>query len=376
MRKLCLRLHLWLGLLSGIIVFVVCLTGALYAFKDELTAIGKPWLHVTPQASSMLPPSQLLSHAAAHVPQLPASAITYGSSDEAAWIDYGAWTSDTTARVYIDPYTGHVQHAELRHAADFDFFDFLLQGHVRLWLPRAWGSPVVGGGVLIFLVTLITGVVIWYPRQWNRKTLRSRFTLHRPIRWRRLVYDAHSVVGIYVLLPLIIASFTGLIFAFGWFASGVYALASGGEQYVAYVMPQSDTTQVAGAPGQVDRVYRRMVAEEPRAVQVYYALPQSASDVIRVSVVHERGSYYRQDNRFFDAGTARELQGEGAYAGRYTDKTPAQRLMRMSLDLHEGRIIGLPGRILWCLSALVGASLPVTGLILYLRRRRARVKTQ
>ena len=48
-RKACAKLHLWLGLLSGIVVFIVCITGCLYAFKDEITDAMQPWRFVDPQ---------------------------------------------------------------------------------------------------------------------------------------------------------------------------------------------------------------------------------------------------------------------------------------------------------------------------------------
>ena len=50
-RKFCLRLHLWLGLLSGIVVFIVCITGCLYAVKDEFNDATQPWRFVSPEPS-------------------------------------------------------------------------------------------------------------------------------------------------------------------------------------------------------------------------------------------------------------------------------------------------------------------------------------
>ncbi len=368
MRKFFKFLHLWLGLLSGIIVVVVCLTGGLCAFRDELSAIGEPWREVEARQAHFLKPSQLLGAAAKVAGGQQPSAITYGQKTDAIWVDYAGAEGQRTT-VYLDPYTGQVLHLSVTKPGDFKFFDFLMDGHRRLWLPRPWGQQVVGYGVLLFLITLITGLVVWYPRRWTRKAVESHFTLHRPFKARRLVFDLHSVVGFYVLLPLVVASFTGLVFAFGWFSSGVFRLVSGGKPYVAYEMPSTDTTQVAGTPQPLDAVYARLTKEEPHAVQFYYALPQAPADVYRVSIVHEQDSYYKQDNRFFDARTAAELQGNGAYTGKYREKSGAEQLMRMSLDLHEGRVLGLFGRILMMLASLVGASLPITGLLLYLRRR-------
>ena len=50
----------------------------------------------------------------------------------------------------------------------------------------------------------------------------------------------------------------------------------------------------------LDALHARLSSEAPRAVQFYYALPRTGTDVYRASIVHEKGSYYKQDNRFFD----------------------------------------------------------------------------
>lgn len=120
----------------------------------------------------------------------------------------------------------------------------------------------------------------------------------------------------------------------------------------------------------LDALDKQLHWQEPKAVQFYYALPQNDSDVYRVSIVHEPGSYYKQDNRYFDQYTLKELSGSGPWAGKYTVKSAADKMMRMNLDIHEGIIFGLFGKIIMLLACLVGASLPITGLVIYLRRKR------
>ncbi|MCI6619647.1 MAG: PepSY domain-containing protein [Prevotella sp.] len=369
MRRVFKWLHLWVGLVSGIIVVVVCLTGGLYAFKDELTAIGKPWRHVSAETRPALTPSRLLAAADREVKGIKATAITYGLKEEAVKVDYAQWNIGENTAIYLNPYTGSVTGVERQKADDFRFFDFLLKGHLRLWLPNPLGRQVVGYGVLMFLLTLITGLVLWYPKRWTRKSFKSHFTLHRPFKFRRLMFDLHSVVGFYVLLPLIVASFTGLLFALEWFSKSIYKVTSGNRELVEYVMPSTDTTQVKTLPHAIDRLYARLSKEEPQAVQFYYALPQEPSGVYRVSIVHEQGSYFKQDNRFFDQRSLTELQGEGFYTGKYDDKHGIDKWYRMNLDLHEGRVFGWFGRILMCLASIVGASLPITGFILYWKRK-------
>lgn len=104
MRKFFFKLHLWLGLASGIVVFIVCITGCLYVFKDEITAISKPWLKVESQERATLKPTELTSIAAKAVSNSQPSAITYGEKTDAVWVDLNENQSGTFSTVYMNPY--------------------------------------------------------------------------------------------------------------------------------------------------------------------------------------------------------------------------------------------------------------------------------
>ena len=371
-RKACAKLHLCLGLLSGIVVFIVCITGCMYAFKDEITDATQPWRFVAPLEKEFLPPSRLLAIADSVMGGASATAITYGERSDAAWVDYYQPEAGMST-VFINPYSGQVLKSVVNHNGDFDFFRLVLSGHRTLWLPREIGSPIVGYSVLIFLITLITGVILWWPRSWTRKALVQRLTLKRPFTFSRLNFDLHNVAGFYAALVLAVLCFTGLIFSLNWFSRGVYSITSGGEELKPYVLPVSDTLQVVNrVTNPLDRLYTQLRLEEPAAKTFYFALPGQADGVYRVSVVHKRGSYYRTDNLFFDRYTLVSLKGAGPYAGKYTEASPADKFRRMNLEIHDGRIWGLPGKIIMFLASLTGASLPVTGFIIWYRKRRKR----
>lgn len=368
-RKACAKPHLWLGLLSGIVVFIVCITGCMYAFKDEITDATQPWRFVAPLEKEFLPPSRLLAIADSVMGGASATAITYGERSDAAWVDYYQPEAGMST-VFINPYSGQVLKSVVNHNGDFDFFRLVLSGHRTLWLPREIGSPIVGYSVLIFLITLITGVILWWPRSWTRKALVQRLTLKRPFTFSRLNFDLHNVAGFYAALVLAVLCFTGLIFSLNWFSRGVYSITSGGEELKPYVLPVSDTLQVVNrVTNPLDRLYTQLRLEEPAAKTFYFALPGQADGVYRVSVVHKRGSYYRTDNLFFDRYTLVSLKGAGPYAGKYTEASPADKFRRMNLEIHDGRIWGLPGKIIMFLASLTGASLPVTGFIIWYRKR-------
>lgn len=372
-RKVAVKLHLCLGLISGIVVVVVCLTGGLYVFKDEITDLTQSWRFVSPRSTSILLPSQAVRIANTQMESDDKpTALTYGESYDALSIDYFSSDKGMTT-VYLNPYDGEIIKTVTKRKEDFDFFRFVLKGHRSLWLPSAIGKPIVGYSILLFLITLITGIVLWWPSKWSAKTIVRNLKVKWKVGFARLNFDLHKVLGGYAALILIILSFTGLIFGLSWFSESVYFLTSGGQKLQPYTLPKSDTLQaVQHLPQSLDHLYNHLRTEEPKAKTLYFALPAQTDEVIRVSVVHKRGSYYRTDNLFFDQNTLEPLKGAGPYAGKYMEASTADRFRRMNLEIHDGRIGGITGKIIVCLASLIGASLPVTGFIIWYRKKRKR----
>lgn len=368
-RKFYLQLHLWLGLISGIVVFIVCITGCLYAFKDEIKDTTQPWRFVAPESVPMLLPEEILKIANNHTGRTVPTAITYGEAADAVFVDYMDFKT-ASCTVYINPYTGEVIHSIQKEPGESDFFSFVLKGHRTLWIPGKAGKMIVGYSILIFVVTLLTGLVLWYPRKWNKKAALRNFTLKIKAPFARVNYDLHNVLGGYAAIVLIILSLTGLVWSFSWFSKAAYYVTSGGKELKPYVLPKSDTRHIAEGKAGLNVLFGQLKKDSPDATTFYFALPQKKESVIRVSVVHERGSYYKTDNLFFDQYTLAPLQGSGAYAGKYTEASAADKLRRMNLEIHDGRILGIFGKILVFICALIGASLPVTGFIIWFRKKR------
>lgn len=364
-RKTISKLHLWLGLPSGIVVFIVCVTGCLYVFKQEITDITEPWRFTPAQQKTVLLPSELLAISDSCIDEnRQATAITYGESTDAVWVDYYDREKGMST-VFVNQYDGQVNKTVSKSPDQFDFFGFVLKGHRTLWLPGEIGKPIVGYSVLLFTITIITGLFLWWPRKWTRANIRRNFT----IRARRLNFDFHNVLGGYSALLLLVLCLTGLIWSLDWFGNSVYYITSGGKEVKPYVLPKSDTTKVSAEIDVLDKLYLQLREQEPEATTFYFALPQNTDDVIRVSIVHERGSFYKTDNLFFDRYTLEPLQGQGPYAGKYTEVSTADKIRRINLEIHDGRILGVWGKMLAFVVSLIGASLPVTGIIIWWRRK-------
>lgn len=365
LKKAIGKIHLWLGLSSGLVVFIVAITGCIYAFQTEIKDLTYSFLFVTPQETSVIPPSQISEIAHSAYPEGHLHGILYPTAErsvQAIFFSYGEG-NDHYQIAYINPYSGEVLKLNDEYA---DFFRIILDGHFYLWLPPEIGQPVVASFTLIFLVMVISGLFLWWPK---KKNLKKSFTVKWDARWRRKNYDLHQILGFYVMVFALVFALTGLVWGFIWFRDGYYALTSGGKQFVEYYTPASDSTQTyAGEIPVLDQVWLQMKAEYPDAEYIEVHPPEFEHDAIAANANPDASTYWKIDYRYFDQYTMEELP-VGHIWGRAEEASLADNLQRMNYDIHVGAIAGLPGKILaFFLSAII-ASLPVTGFMIWWGRK-------
>lgn len=223
-KKLFKKLHLWLSLPFGLIISIVCFTGAILVFETEITE----WLHpdryfVGEVRAEAIPMDELLNTVSATLPDsVTITGVTVSPDPRRAYLM--KLSKPRRAAIAIDQYTGEVKGKIERPP----FFTFTMRAH--RWLldsmkPKGeffLGRMIVGVSTLLFVVILITGMVIWWPR--NLKYLKEQMKI--PVRrgWSRFWYGLHSAGGMYVLILLLVMALTGLTWSFGWYRTGFYQL--------------------------------------------------------------------------------------------------------------------------------------------------------
>ncbi len=333
------KIHLWLGLSSGLLVFIIAITGCIYAFQEEIQNLTQPYRFVEHQQQPVLRPSELKAIAEKELPGKKIHAVLYAKPGKAAQVIFYNADPEYYYLVYLNPFSGEVLKVKDAQAG---FFPFILDGHFYLWLPPEIGQPIVATATLVFLVMMISGLVLWWPR--NKKATKQRFSIRWNARWRRKNYDLHNVLGFYATWIAIILAVTGLVWGFEWFAQGYYKLA-GGEKSLLYIEPKSDSTLVyqSDVPA-IDRLYAMMRSENPTAEVLEVHIPETASSAIEVSINPDDETYWQADYRYFDQYTLKELSVDHIY-GKSANASVADNLMRMNYDIHTGAVIGLSGKI-------------------------------
>jgi len=370
MKKTIRKIHLWLGFTSGIIVFIIAITGCIYAFQEEIQNSTEQYRFVKNQNTPFLLPSKLESIARKELPNKTLHAIQYKGKEksaEAIFYNYDEKIEQNNYYkiVHINPYTGEVLKINNMYSG---FFRWILDGHFYLWLPHKIGQTIIASATLIFVIMIISGFILWFPK--NKKAAKQRFWFRWKdgIKWKRKNYDLHNITGFYVMSIALIFAVTGLVWGFPWFAYSYYTLI-GGEKSLILENPTSKQISVQKAENPLDKTYLLMVNKYPKAVSIEVHPPESKTSPIAANANLQEGTFWKTDYLYFNQYTLKEQEVNHIY-GKLRNTSNADKLMRMNYDIHTGAIFGLAGKTFAFLISLLIASLPITGFLIWFGRRK------
>jgi uncharacterized iron-regulated membrane protein len=363
-KKIIFQLHKYLGLATGLVVFIVAITGCCWAFRDEIESLNDDYKKVTPQDQSILTPTKAKELAKEIFPNNTVHGTLFKKEDDAIEVIFYDAEPEFYQSVFLNPYSGEVIQVD-NHLSGF--FAFILKGHMRLWLPKTIGEQVVGVSILLFILIIISGFIIWLPKKRKNLKQRLKFDWKKTTRWKRKNFDLHTVIGFYICSLALILAFTGSMMSYNWLKYVVYK-STGGEKVPAFIIPENKSEKIANEDTiPMDFLIVKLLKENPEAESFELHYPKTAEESIYVEVSNSKGLYYDSDYRFFDQNTLEEIETPGIY-GKYENAKVADKIQRMNYDIHIGAIGGIAGKIIAFLVSLLTASLPVTGVLLWYGR--------
>jgi uncharacterized iron-regulated membrane protein len=127
----------------------------------------------------------------------------------------------------------------------------------------------------------------------------------------------------------------------------------------------------------MDLAFKQVMSRHPEAKGFYYSYADTSkpASTIGITVYPTAGKYYNHRSYTFDQHTLQKLEGSKVYEGSFEEASFGPKLRRMNYDIHVGIILGLPGKILAFFGALIGASLPVTGFLVWWGRKKKTKKS-
>jgi uncharacterized iron-regulated membrane protein len=378
-----LQIHSIVGLVVSLIVLVIALTGAIMSFEDEIQgALNAGMSQVERRQTPPLAPDEVIAHLQASHAGSKVAAITL-SSDPSTAVRIRFGRGDDGSRpssVFVDPYDAHV----LGEPRGEDFFATVRRLHRWLLIPgdgNGYGRQITGIVAISLIAMLITGLVLRWPHRATSAKMWLKPNLG--LRGRGLHRSLHSVIGTWVLPIYLVMTLTGLWYAFDWYKAGAVWLLSSPASASKEMQPKaprgakaakadakpdtkSDTTP-ENKPLALDRLWSIFLhIEGDRYKTALLNLPAGAGTVVRVrSWANEDFPEGPHDEFRIDAAS-----GEIKSSEIYADKTIGERMLMRILDIHRGSIFGWPGKLVFMLAALSMPLFAVTGLLLYLSRRK------
>lgn len=368
LKKTIGKIHLWLGLASGMIVFILGITGCIYVFEEELRPLVYEHYHVDEIKKKQLTLSQLLEIAKTKLGK-PISGckiindedrtIAFWSFNELKNDSIWYWNNYERLYIYLDPYTGNIKKIE---DFNFEFFFFVRMLHQTLMLKHTIGDPIVGTATIIFIISLITGLILWWPKNKSAAKQRFWFQWKDSTKWKRKNYDIHNILGYYTMIFTLIIALTGLVWAFEWFDSGVQWALNGGKTVEKKEKTVSDTTQM-NSKYNLDKIYAHNRNIHPDAKSYFVIIPKDSTATLQ--------TFIRFKNRVNDVSIEYDqYTGTKLKTTTFEDKNLGDKFRFINYDLHVGSILGFPGKVLAFFASLVAASLPVTGFMIWWGRNK------
>lgn len=356
LKKWAGKIHLWLGLITGLIVLIVALTGCIYVFHDEIKDAIYDYRFVEEQSTEYLAPSKIKNLVQEKYPGTTDDFVIYSGKNRPVAV-YGLH-EETPYYYYLNPYTG-----EFLYAQDFttDFFEIIKSLHMYLLLPQDIGRQIVGISTIIFILMLITGIILWWPKK--LKNLKKSLKIKWNARWRRLNYDLHNISGFYLHILAIIVAITGLYFSYEWVSDGIYYLGNLGEDVETDHHIENIEKKKPISKDPVDVAFYETMELAPNH-EMYFVWTEGEDHPVVTGAYTESLDYDHQSNYYYHPQTGELLQKQP-----YESKSTGLKLQEMSYGIHTGQYFGMVGKIVAFILSLFVASLPVTGFVIWWGRK-------
>lgn len=374
-RRIWLTIHLWLGLALGAVLSVAGVTGSILVFHHEIDAWLNPALYVVEDRGGLAahrPFPQLLAAARAAMPEDAAlSFIHYPQHDDWSVIFTHARPDlaeggRLVEQTFVDPYDGRVLGSRLkRRSADWlpaTPIGFVFELHYAL-LAGLTGEKILGWISIALLVSMIAGVVLWWP---GKGRWRRALTVKRGAGAARFNIDLHNVNGIYSLPLMAAVLISGVYFVLPQQFMAVGRLFSPGLERRYEIKPPLQPDRPFIAP---DAAMAIMARDFPSGRPAWVYIPTEKRPTYMICQHQaETGSWFvRRRCVVLDGygGGVMHVETPGA-----PDFWPA--FIAWQWPLHSGQAFGEVGRWLVFLVGLACPLIFVTGFLHWRRKREAR----
>lgn len=366
LRKIIFWCHLPVGVIAGVVILIMCVTGVLLSYEKQITswADTRGYRSAPPtQETQHLPVETLLTKARESRGATP-TAVTMKSDPSApAEIAFGRETT-----IFVNPYSGAILGEGSQKTRNF--FRVVTDWH--RWLGakgdnRNVARAITGASNLGFLFLVTSGFYLWWPRNWNLKAVRNVTWFRRGLPAKARDFNWHNTIGFWSAVPLFIVVLSAVVISYTWAGNLVYRIV--GETPPA---PRANQPAPANAANkentpQTDNLNSAWTRAEQQVGDwrsISMQLPTAASAPLTFNI--DRGNGGQPQKRaqlVLDRATNNVVRWEP-----FSTYTRGRQLRSILRFAHTGEVLGIPGQTIAMLVSAGGAVLVITGLALAIRR--------
>lgn len=359
--------HLIAGIVAGIVILIMSVTGALLSFQPQIEEFAeREARYVTvSEESQRHDVRSLLEKAMAARPGLQPTGLTvYEAANKAVVIAAGR-----EGNLYVDPYSGAITGTSA--PATRAFFRTTTDWH--RWLGadgdnRPLARAVTGACNLAFLFLAVSGIYIWFPRKWAWRHFKAVLIFQPKLSGRARDFNWHNTIGFWTSLVLIILTVTAAVISYGWARNLLYT-ATGSEP--PRPAPRSSAANADDEkkkpfviPAAINDLWERAEQQAPGAKFISLRLPVENEASFTIDEGRSWNSFGRS-RLALDAETRSVVNWEP-----YVEQNAGRQLQSWFRFTHTGESFGIVGQTIGFLACLGGAFLVWTGFSLAWRRFR------
>jgi uncharacterized iron-regulated membrane protein len=366
-RSVWLQTHLWVGLVAGLILSLIALSGALLVFLGPLSRaeIGQLFAAPPNATGDWRSPGQWIEAAKTRYPEIEDVGVVYGPGAGPVHADvpllmahvHKPGGGELHALIGVEPVSGEPLGLAI---VEHTWSAMILYFHVMLLLGPAGRLLVSWSGVLFF-VSLATGLYLWWPR---KRRWKNAFTVRRGARGRALLLDLHNVSALWLLAPTVVVVFTGVyMMQPDWFDPAVRQVATMREPD--WTGLRSSPAGTCGEPPTIDRALE--IARAGRTEQTLRVIwvPEQP-DAPTYVILGKSGAEPRAKSTI----VAVDRNCPKILFERDGDTLSwAEAFKSWLRPLHADLGLGLVGQAFVLLAGILLPFLYITGIILWLKRR-------
>jgi uncharacterized iron-regulated membrane protein len=366
LRKIIFWCHLPVGVIGGVVILIMCVTGVLLAYEKQITLWADTRSYQTAPATAdarHLPVETLIENARNHRGTNPASITLRSNASAPAEISFGR----DSAPIFLNPYSGQVLGEGSQRVRGF--FRTVTDWH--RWLGakgenRNVARAITGACNLGFLFLVMSGFYLWWPRNWNLKGLRSVLWFRRGLPARARDFNWHNVIGFWSAAPLFVVVLSAVVISYTWAGNLVYRIAGEAPPAPRGNQPNTSagTTKEPGALNNLNSQWLRAEQQVSDWQSISLQMPASATAPLTFNIDNGTGGQpQKRAQLVLDRANGEVVKWEPFLS--YSRGRQLRSILRFA---HTGEVLGVAGQTIAGIVSIGGAVLVVTGLALALRR--------